>query len=450
MLESLLKRGPFACGCGRSHATPLRRVVLGSGALSALPGLLLEFGIHRPFVLSDPNTHLAAGAAALALLPGAVSCVLSQGRPEPDALPMGELALEMPPECDGIVTVGSGVIGDLGKMLARVSGKTLIAVATAPSMDGFASSSASMLVRGVKTSVGTPCPVAILGDTDILCQAPLRMLWAGLGDMLAKPIALCEWRMAHLIVDEPYCPEIAELVRHSLRTILDCADGLAARRPEAVQAVTEGLLLSGVAMSYAGISRPASGTEHYLSPMWDMQALERHALPDLHGIQVGVATRLALALLDWSRKQTPDPDRARSARAQALQTYASDVRAWFGSAAPQILALDTRERKNDAQRHAQRLERIVQYWPELLALMEEELAPIRDCAGLMRRLGMPMTPKDLRIAPGDVRGALLGAREIRDKYLWVSVLWDLGLLREAADCVMDTLAREPAAGGRAQ
>ncbi|HML47250.1 MAG TPA: iron-containing alcohol dehydrogenase, partial [Clostridia bacterium] len=368
--------------------------------------------------------------------------------PEPDALPMGELALEMPPDCDGIVTVGSGVIGDLGKMLARVSDKALVAVATAPSMDGFASTSASMLVRGVKTSVSTPCPAAILGDTDILSQAPLRMLWAGLGDMLAKPGALCEWRMAHLIVDEPYCPYVADLVRSSLRTILAAADGLAERRPEAIERVAEGLILAGVAMSYAGISRPASGTEHYLSHMWDMQALERHALPDLHGIQVGVATRIALSLFDWSRDQTPDAGRALSARAQAVQTYASDVQAWFGSAAPQILALEARERKNDAQRHAHRLERILLHWPELLTILEEELAPVRDCASLMRRLGMPMTPSDLSITPDNVRNALLGAREIRDKYLWVSLLWDLGLLREATGHVLGMLEAESGRGAR--
>ena len=416
------------------------RVILGPGALSALPSLLLDFGIRKPFVLCDPNTYRAAGSAALALLPGAVGFVLTQDRPEPDALSMGELTLEMPTDFDGIVTVGSGVIGDLGKMLARLSGKSLITVATAPSMDGFASASASMLIRGVKTSVSAPCPVAILGDTDILRQAPLRMLWAGLGDMLAKPGALCEWRMAHLIVDEPYCPEVAELVRRSLRTILAAADGLTERRPEAIERVMEGLILAGVAMSYAGISRPASGTEHYLSHMWDMQALERHTLPDLHGIQVGVATRMALALFDWSRSQTPDPGKARSSREQALQTYKVDVQTWFGSAAPQILAQESRERKNDAQRHAKRVERIRKHWPELLTILEEELAPVRDCASLMRRLGMPMTPVDLGITPEDARSALLGAREIRDKYLWVSLLWDLGLLREATGHVLGMFA----------
>lgn len=433
MLQNLLERNSYACTCGKAHATRLKKVVLGTGALSALPDTLAQFGIRAPFIIADPNTAAAAGEAVHALVPSAGYSVLSQARPEPEALPLGELALELPPESDGIVSVGSGVVGDLGKMLARVSGKPLIAVATAPSMDGFASTSASMLVRGVKTSVATPCPVAIIGDTRVLCDAPMRMLWAGLGDMLAKPIALCEWRIAQLIVDEPYCAYVADLVRSSVRAVLGAANGLAQRNPEAVERVMEGLILAGVAMSYAGISRPASGMEHYLSHMWDMQALERHTLPDLHGIQVGVGTRMALALYTWARSQTPDAALAQTARACAVSSYEADVAQWFGSAAPQILAAEAREQKNDAARHAQRLQRLSDQWPTVLSIMDEELPDPADFTRLMSGLGMPLTPADLGIAPADVISAVLGAREIRDKYVLTSLLWDLGLLRRAVD-----------------
>lgn len=92
--------------------------------------------------------------------------------------------------------------------------------------------------------------------------------------MLAKYISICEWRLSHEINGEYYCPQVAQLVRNSLQTCVAHADGLAARDPEAVQHVMEGLVLSGLAMGFAGVTRPASGMEHYFSHLWDMRALE--------------------------------------------------------------------------------------------------------------------------------------------------------------------------------
>ena len=113
------------------------------------------------------------------------------------------------PRCDLFLAVGSGVINDVCKVVSFACGKPQMVVATAPSMDGYASSSSSMHVNEVKTTVYNHCPTAIVADTDIVSQAPMRMLWAGLGDMIAKYVSICEWRMANLIIDEYYCEEIA-------------------------------------------------------------------------------------------------------------------------------------------------------------------------------------------------------------------------------------------------
>lgn len=118
-------------------------------------------------------------------------------------------------------------------------------------MDGYASNSSSMVVRRVKESLYNACPQAILADTDVLKTAPEIMLQAGLGDMLAKYVSVCEWRISHLVVGDAYCEEIAGLVRASLRKIVEHADGLMRREDAALEAVIEGLVLSGVAMAFA-------------------------------------------------------------------------------------------------------------------------------------------------------------------------------------------------------
>ena len=174
---------------------------------------------------------------------------------------------------DVIVGVGGGTINDICKILAGLTGRPYLIVGTAPSMDGFASDTSSMVVDGLKSSLPTAGARAILGDTDILAAAPGELLAAGLGDMLAKYISLAEWRISAEVNGEYFCPHVANLVRRSLDKCAAAAEGLSRRDPDAVGCVMEGLVLSGLAMGFAGVTRPASGMEHYFSHIWDMRAL---------------------------------------------------------------------------------------------------------------------------------------------------------------------------------
>lgn len=278
--QELLDPKGYDCpACGRHHFTGLKAFEAGRGAVNQLPGMLKKLGISRPFVVCDKNTYKAAGAKVETLLAASgIPCklfTLSQEHVEPDEFSVGSIVMAYDPASDGIVAVGSGVINDCCKVAAHAIGVPQVVVGTAPSMDGYASDSSSMHVNSVKSTVYNACPVGIICDSEIMSQAPMRMLWAGLGDMLAKYVSICEWRIAGLVIDEYYCEEIAGLMRTSLRKIMDNACAIQSRDPEAIQAVSEGLVMSGVAMSFAKVSRPASGLEHYFSHMWEMMGMER-------------------------------------------------------------------------------------------------------------------------------------------------------------------------------
>ena len=160
--------------------------------------------------------------------------------------------------------------------------------------------------------------------------------------------------------------------------------------------------------------------------------MERGEKADLHGIQVGVGTLLTLKLYDWIKTITPSRDTAMSAMA-AFDPVAWEqmVRRIFGKTAPQILQIEAKTGKNDPVKHEARLNRILENWDEIRAVMDRELPETAEMEALMRRLGMPMTPADLGISEADAKDAFTGAREIRDKYLSCSMLWDLGLTEEA-------------------
>ena len=337
------------------------------------------------------------------------------------------------PACDLILGVGSGVVNDICKVVAHAVGRKNAIVGTAPSMDGYASNSSSMEMNHVKVSLYNQAPSGILLDVDILAQAPMRMLWAGLGDMIAKYIALCEWRISHLVIDEYYCQDIADLMREGLNRVINAADGLAARDPQAVQAVAEGLVIGGIAMAYAKISRPASGLEHYFSHMWEMMALERGEPYDLHGIQVGIGSLLTLNMYRDIRKIVPDADKARDYwRRMTPERWESQIRAIFGKTAPEILALEAKEQKNDPAKHEERLSRIIGNWDRILKIIDEEIPAYDQIYQVMSRTGMPLIPRDIGISDDDTVNAFIGARDARNKYMTCTLLWDLGLTEEYA------------------
>jgi len=424
--------------CGKVHATGLRAFEAGRGAIEKLPAMLKKLGINRPFVVCDKNTHAAAGVRVEALLRGVGIpyrlFMLTAEHVEPDEFSVGSILMAYDTTSDGVLAVGSGVINDCCKVVAHAVGKPQVVVGTAPSMDGYASDSSSMHVGGVKSTLYNACPIGIICDSEVMSQAPMRMLWAGLGDMIAKYVSICEWRIANLIIGEEYCEEIADLMRASVKKIVDNAPRLTERDPEACLAVAEGLVMSGVAMSFAKSSRPASGLEHYFSHMWEMMGMERGQKADLHGIQVGVGTRLALGLYDWIRAQTPDRARVDAFMASFDRaSWEAMVRRIFGNTAPQILAIEENARKNDPVNHKKRFDAIEKHWPEILKIIEEELPETAKIDKLMRDLGMPRVPADLGISEADAKDAFTGAREIRDKYLSCSMLWDMGLTNEARE-----------------
>jgi len=435
-LEQLIAMEHAQCACGRSHQTDLSYVRIGPGAARAIPKALRGVGVAHPFIVCDENTHRAAWPVLEPILRehgiGYALHILRGAHITPDEHAVGALCMAFGSPSDGVLAVGSGVITDCCKVLAHAARVPNVVFATAPSMDGYASNSSSMIRDGVKVTLYNTCPAAIVGDIDIIRNAPLRMLWAGLGDMLAKHVSICEWRISNLVTGEYYCENVAGLVRTSLQKVRKNAEKLAERGPDAVQAVMEGLVLSGMAMSFAKVSRPASGLEHYFSHVWEMMALGRGKAHDLHGIQVGCGTYLALSLYEQIRIIQPSLQKA----TEFVSTF--DAGAWgaqmrdiFGSAAETMIEKEKSEyRKNDPEGHAKRIAKIIESWPEILQIIDEELPAADDVLRLAQTLGMPITPGELGIADADVRKAFIGSREIRDKYIASSLLWDLGVLYE--------------------
>ena len=440
-LRELMRKGGFDCDCGVHHEVACEYLSIRRGAINDLPEAVKKVGGSKAFIICDKNTWKAAGEKAVQTLEKAgiastVFTVKENGYPkvEPDETSLGQIAMRFDTSCDVIVAVGGGVMNDLSKVFSLDAKLPQIVVGTAPSMDGFASNSSSMVVDGVKSTLYNRCPAGIVLDTEIMAQAPMRMLWAGLGDMAAKYISVCEWRISHLVIGEYYCPHVAELMRRALTKIMASAEGLARRDPDSVGAVAEGLVLSGFAMSFARVSRPASGLEHYFSHIWDMMALERKKEADLHGIHVGVGTALTMEIYEGIRHLKPDRAKALAHMAAFDQSvWEKEIHRVFGNVADTILDIEKTARKNDPAKHAARLDKIISGWDEIQGIIAKELPDKDWLLGKMRSTGMPLTPAEIGINRRDTVDAFLRSRDIRDKYMTSSLLWDLGVIEEFAE-----------------
>ena len=261
------------------------------------------------------------------------------------------------------------------------------------------------------------------------------MLQAGLGDMLAKYISLAEWRIAHLITGEYYCEHVAALVRSALDACVKNAVGLLRRDEAAVQAVFDGLIIGGVAMAYAGVSRPASGVEHYFSHVWDMRALEFGTPAELHGIQCAIGTLAAVCLYERLRTMTPDAEKARAyVEAFDYEAWAAQLRAFLGRSGETMIALEKREGKYRKDTHPARFARIQACWPEILRILGEELPSAEALSQLLSRLGMPQDASVIGVDTETMRLSFRATKDIRDKYVLSRLAWDLGVLDEL--CVL--------------
>ena len=428
---SLIEGGGFYCpDCGRRHDIELKSVVNRRGALEALPAELAKFGVKRPFLLADPNTWEAAGRRAAAILDAAgisYAChIFGEGKPAPDEHTVGEAVLFYDPSCDGIVGIGGGVVNDTAKILANTARVPYLYAATAPSMDGYASPTSSMERAGLKVSVNSLSPVSILLDTDVLAAAPRWMILSGYGDMAAKYVSLCEWRIAQILLGEYYCPQVAQMMRDSLDAVSANIEGALAGDPDAAGVLAEGLVLAGLAMRCANVSRPASGMEHYVSHIRDMRSLAFGTPAELHGIQCGAAAVEVIRVYERLRTITPDAAKAKAAaQSFSWEEHAEYLRRSVGAGAEAMIAGEAKEHKYDPAAHARRLTVITDRWDELAAEMAK-LPDSRELAAFMDRIGFPSSLAAIGVGDEEKKILFGCAADIRDKYVLGRLLWDLG------------------------
>jgi glycerol-1-phosphate dehydrogenase [NAD(P)+] len=415
---------------------PIKRIAIEADALRQAAVYMREHSTERALIVADARTFQAAGKELAELLrsEGCIADVCMLEDREAGELPADEMAIvqlleSLAPEHETIIAVGSGTIHDIVRFVSHRTGRRFVSVPTAPSVDGFSSVGAPLIIRGFKQTVPACAPEVIFADLRVLSAAPSAMAAAGFGDMLGKYTSLADWRLGHLLYDEPYDHHAADLTEQGLTLCVDHIEEIAGQTHSGMRKLMEGLILSGIAMLHLGNSRPASGSEHHLSHFWEMQYLLEGRPALLHGAKVGAASVVMAGLYEQlgslSIEELPRwPSRFLSM--EASQAEAEAIRRVYGRIGASVLKENgLEEGEPTPKRHPilssgrldgeQLLRRIIEHWDEVQAIASRVPSPTH-LTDLLRRVGGPVDIEQLGVTKMMLGQSLGYAMYVRSRF----------------------------------
>jgi glycerol-1-phosphate dehydrogenase [NAD(P)+] len=400
-------------------------IFLGPGAGDTLTEVVKRYLGAKILLVADPDTRKAGETALETLRNQAFQIheLLLPKQPHADDAAI-ESILSEATGITGMLAVGSGTINDLVKSAATRCGVEYVVLGTAASMNGYASGIAAITSKGVKITLPARPPRAIVLDEAILMAAPLEMSQAGLGDLLSKPVSMADWWLGHRLEGSSYSDLPGKIVGEAVRTATANASGIPSRDPVAYQALARAVVLSGVSMVVAGSSSPASGGEHLMSHLWDMEAHLAGKPLRLHGAQVGVATLISAALyqrlLAESHPPIPIPP--------TWEEEQDRIQKVHGSLAEAVL-------DQARQKHSKRQDRLEILKADWAGIREDLRALGIPTSDQLRKplvaAGAPRTLKDLGLSIEDALRALRIARDIRSRYTVLDLAYELGVFPDA-------------------
>ena len=400
--------------------------ILDSGALAAVPGLCREFFPgRRPWIVADGNTWEAAGKGVLNSLREAgltpVGPYLFPASPPLHAenRHVDTLVAAMPPDAVP-VAVGGGTVNDLVKRAAFVAGRRYLCEPTAASVDGFTSSGASLVKDGLKQTLPCPAPLALAADTDVLKAAPPEMAAAGYADLAAKIPAGADWLIVDALGLEPIRPEVWQMVQPELRDRLS--------EPADLEKIFLGLAATGYAMQLYRDSRPASGAEHLVSHVWEMEGSEAS-----HGFKVGIGTLAVTAMMTEAfrlsaaeLRRVASPPSGPEEREREIAALLS--RGVYGDAAG--IAMKKFLSGNEL---LERRSLIASKWEQMGERVLRQLIPFHEMKRQFQRAGCPVHPAEIGLARADFRDGFRRAQLIRKRYTVLDLAYEAGILELLLD-----------------
>ncbi len=427
----------FSCPyCEREHYIPTREVLIQREALSRLPSFLSSLLEGKNvLLLCDHITYQVAGEKSEKLLKDTHNLSLQVLHPQGTSRVYAEEKylrgiLQKAEGQDMLVSVGAGTITDLGKYAAYKLHIPVISLPTAPSMNAYTSAvSAFLSGEGLKVTVPVNPPVGVLVDSKIISEAPLDLIKAGFADSLAKAFANADWKISSFLSGEMFCPLPLKIVTEIEAKFIRQGEKIVKRNEEVIVCLMEGLILGGFSMVIAGKSSPASGGEHLISHLLDMEAHKKGLAPySYHGIQVGLGVLVSSRLYDILRTfSAGEVERRLKKRGVDYQERIN------------FLAQEFPFIKKIFEKKIPLLKELPNKLPPLWEKVQEEVFPLlyphKEIKEYLRRAECPLRFTEIGVDKALCKKAILQARFIRDRLTVLDLADELGILEEASSSI---------------
>jgi len=407
-------------------------IYIGQDAVGHLVEYCRGLPTQRFTLVSDTNTYRALGERIEASLKQAglpvINVVLEGDEVIADEKYLMQVLVQTPPGDQVFVAVGSGTITDITRYISFRTRNPFISTPSAASVDGFLSTGAPLVIRGVKDTYRAQGPLAVFADLPVLMAAPIELRAAGFADIIGKTTALADWRLGHLLWREPFNPEIERRVRHAMESCFEAVGDIANGSEQGIRDLIDGLIETGLCMLAVGDSRPASGSEHHCSHYWEMQLLKENKPAILHGAKVGYATTLIARLYDKVRNLTQDNVRrlVQDAKFPRHDMATNEIRHVYGAGAEQILKIQEPFLMMTEEEHHQLQQRIVENWQSIRDIADTVL-PASTISELLNTVGAPTDWQSLGLEEHMIEPALLYGHYLRNRFTVVKLCKMLGL-----------------------
>ncbi len=400
------------CDCGMVHSCSIKHIIIGSDVLPKYLPILADY--NKILLVADTNTYAIFGKQVEAALANKVEHVLvykRDGLLVPNEEAVAEMQEKLTSETDLIVGVGSGVIQDLCKYVSFQANLPYHIVATAPSMDGYASKGAAMIMENMKITYNARVPEAIIGDSEILKDAPMEMIQSGYGDILGKYSCLNDWKLSRVVNNEYFCQYVYDLTYEMLTKTKDLGPKLLARDADAIAILMESLVGVGIAMAYVGNSRPASGSEHHLSHFFEITGILENAPYFMHGTDVVYSAVYTQKL----RETLLNMDAPKAHTIPSREAWEENIRRVYGIAADGVIALQDKLGWYQIDRFSVYAEK----WNEIKDVLRE-VPSSETLTNYVASIGLDITEYERLYGEKKIQDAILYAKDLKDRY---TVLW---------------------------
>ena len=396
------------CVCGHEHTLETKKVVVEYNALANFEQYMEDVGLagkRRAVVYDTMVYQLTEGKHVKA---DQEIVLEAKGLRAEDTL-IEEMMKQLD-DPEVIVAFGAGTIMDFGRYPAYKLGIPFVAIPTLASSDGFTANICSAILNGQKKSTPMCAPILVVADLDIIKGAPARLVASGINDILAKYVSLTDWRIAHMVAGEYFCPMVAELAEHALKLMREAADKYAATGVADHEAMTMAQMESGLTMQLLNHSRAASGAEHLMAHLVELHPPRFENAEGIHGECVGVGTFECIKVYHELAKKTP--------KAKPFQPLTEEwVREKFGE---RLMPGIMKENENDvlATFPAQN---IVDHWDEIRELIAK-IPPVEEMEKLYSDCHCKYRPEDIGIDPSLADEMLEISAAIRNRLTLIRML----------------------------